>query len=139
MDVGATTARALVWRPTAVPGEFQFVATTPDAAIPAGQAPSFPAAIPVRPGDVLGVRSGLHNMRLVFPSSSPSDVLMAVPGEAPIGATVGAPTSSNTSATFPQRLVNVSATLTTTVRKCKKRKHRSASSAGKRKCKKRHR
>ena len=139
MDVGDSTAHALVWRPTATAGEFQLIAATADAAIPAGQAPSFSAAIPVQPGDHLGLRTGLHNMRLVHPSPSNSDVLLGVPNNPPFGATAGAPTSSNQSGAFPMDLVNASATLTTSIRKCKKHKHRSAYSAKKRKCKKRHR
>ena len=139
MDVADATAKALVWRPTGVAGEFQLIAATPDAPIPAGQAPSISAVIPVQPGDALGLRTGLHNIRLVYPSLSTSDVMLGVPNNPPFGATAGAPTSSNASGAFPQRLANVSATLTLSLRKCKKHKHRSASAAKKRKCKKRHR
>ena len=137
MDGGATTAHALVWRPTGVAGEYQLIAQSADAAIPAGQAPSFPAFIPVRPGDLLGVRTGVNNMRLVYPSSSSSDVLLVTPDNPQVGATAGAPTSSNTSAPFPKELVNVSATLT--LKKCKKHKRHRAASAAKKKCKKKKR
>jgi hypothetical protein len=142
------SARALVWRPTGTPGEFRLVAATGDATFPAGQAPTVAASIPVQPGDVLGLRTGdSEDVPAVYDSPSAEDEELAAVGDPVIGQTTGAPTSDVPSFVGQHVRVNVSATLTSpdvapspiTKRKCKKHKRkRSAESAKKKHCKKKH-
>jgi hypothetical protein len=143
------TARALIWRHTASPGEFRLIASTPDAQIPQGTAPNIPASIPVQPGDVLGIRSG-SNVDPIYDTASDGDMVLGAFGTDPVvGQTIGLPTSDNPSMTSTRLRLNIAATLSSPdpvtpipqkkKKKCKKKKkhHRSAESAKKKKCKKR--
>jgi hypothetical protein len=147
------TARLLVWRRTATPGEFQLLADTPDQVVPANTAPSFAVSIPVQPRDVIGIRSGSH-IDPSFDTPFANDVVMAAPGllNPTVGLTVGAVTSDNPGMLDNGSRVNVSATVTSPdpplaqqpntgrqTKKCK-RKHkqkRAAEAKKKKKCKRR--
>jgi hypothetical protein len=50
------TGRMVVWRPTAVANQFTVVGKTAVESFAAGTVTTFPARIPVQPGDVLGMR-----------------------------------------------------------------------------------
>jgi hypothetical protein len=69
------TRRLLVFRPTAVPNQFQLVANSLDAPIGVVEAPVTPVSIPVLPGDRIGLRTfGSGDMPTNHPSAFPADL-----------------------------------------------------------------
>jgi hypothetical protein len=146
----ATKAALTVWRPTATSGLFQLVTRSPLTDIAAGSAASYPFSAAVLPGDVLGIVSGPSGFTTQYNAASNTPEVAGVTSTAAVGETAG---PGGTHMTFLSNgvLLNVSAELTpevvpapapvpgTHAKKCKRKKHKKAGAAKKRKCKKKHR
>ena len=145
----ADAARLLVFRPTAVPNQFQLVANSLDAPIGVVEAPVTPVSIPVLPGDRIGLRTfGSGDMPTNHPSAFPADLFGLVGGNLLLNETVG-PGGNHPYGQNAFALVNVSATLTAPdpakKKKCKKKRKKKgkrpayAAKKKKKKCKKKKR
>jgi hypothetical protein len=102
-----------IYRPTGVPGQYRVLATTTVEPIPAGVVSVFPAAIPVQPGDTVGIETGLVPTGYPpnYKTSDTADVNGGVTGNPKDGQTAG-PGGEYEIGEFHGYLINVAATLT---------------------------
>jgi hypothetical protein len=106
------SARLDVFRPAAQTGQYLLLAQSALEAFPAGTVASFPAAIQVEGGDVLGLVSGPDgSYPIAYVNPDPEDVLTGVIGAPQVGQTVGPGTAEATFTTSGYRL-NLAAELT---------------------------
>lgn len=98
-----------VFRPTGVPGVFAIVATSAMESVGAEAVVSFPVAIEVRPGDLIGILTGASGSYPNLAAGSPGDKAGYVIGGPSTGQTVGPGTPYPYGET--ERYVNVAATL----------------------------
>lgn len=106
------SARLDVFRPASQPGQYLLLAQSPLEAFPAGTVATFPAAIQVEGGDVLGLVSGPDGgYPIIYANPDPADVVTGVIGAPQVGQTVGPGTAEATFNT-PYYRLNVAAELT---------------------------
>jgi len=105
-SAGPFSARLLVFRPTATPGQFTFLGESGPASPPAdGQVHAYVTSMPVEPGDVIGLE--YTDVPAYLPSSGPAGNLTGNTGSCTL--TVGTPCTPATST----GLMSVAATLQT--------------------------
>jgi hypothetical protein len=98
----AGTAHLRIYRPAATPGEFEFVARTPDRAFALDEEATIPARVPVKAGDRIGI--GVVGPSAAFNTGDLDDQLGGVDFFLPIG-------SVSTPNVNGGRRVNIAATL----------------------------
>jgi hypothetical protein len=81
-----------IFRPTATPGRYRLVNQSEEGTVPAKRVSRFGTSIPVRRGDLLGLRTGNDpgDLEFEYQSASPDDLMGAVIGDPVIDDTVGA-------------------------------------------------
>jgi hypothetical protein len=158
---GNGSASLEIWRPTGTPGELRLISIGPQQDFPTGVLTTHSVNIPVQAGDHLGVLSGPGTGFSPYYLGNPvgdEAIWPNGPTTPAVGQTIGAPSSNfyPNGGTSTDR-ANVQATLTSTPtaapsptpqtapsptpqNKCKNKKHkkRSAASAKKKRCKKKH-
>lgn len=98
----AGTAHLRVYRPGATPGDFEFLARTPDHAFALDEETTVPARVPVKASDRIGI--GVAGPTASLPTDDPDDQVGGFDFFAPIG-------SISSANTFGQYRVTIAATL----------------------------
>lgn len=100
-----------VYRPTGVAGQYQVLSQSEWETVPAATVSTFPASVPVRGGDVIGLATGPSGYPALIQTGDEADVNGSLIGTPAPGELVGSGTAREVN-TSGQRELNVEATIT---------------------------